>query len=140
MVDEQDMSAAMGVTLARGADAISTPETQNAMYDVVAPGGSLVIDTHNRIDKQKLESGEKFVAQVFGDVQRPPEQTCGLALYANITGLLEKGEIKVACFRHIPANLCSHRLCDSLTELKSLLAGWQEYPVLWISSRVVSVH
>ena len=77
------------------ADAISTPETQNALYDVVAAGGSLLIDTQNAIDKAKIESGEKFVAQVYGDVQHPPEQPCGRALYAAITGLLERGEIKV---------------------------------------------
>ncbi|EKM58621.1 uncharacterized protein PHACADRAFT_117701 [Phanerochaete carnosa HHB-10118-sp] len=78
-----------------GADAISTAETQNAMCDVVAPGGDLLIVTHKRIAKEKLEGGEKHIAWVFADVQYPSARPCGLALYANMTGLLERGEIKV---------------------------------------------
>ncbi|EKM58614.1 uncharacterized protein PHACADRAFT_207426 [Phanerochaete carnosa HHB-10118-sp] len=100
-----------------GADAISTAETQNAMYNVVAPGGNLLIDTHNQIGKDKLESGEKFVAQVFGDVQHPPEQACGLALYANITGLLERGEIKPNRIEVIPGGLAG--IPGALDRLKS---------------------
>ena len=81
-------------------DAISTRESQNAMHDLVAPGGGLIIVTHTKIDEEKLAKGEKYAAHVYGEVQHLPEQVCGRALYAHVTSMLEKGEIKVSdsCF------------------------------------------
>lgn len=98
-------------------DAISTAESQNAMFGLVAPGGSLLIDTHNRIDKAKLASGAKYVAQVYGDVQHPPERPCGLALYAHITGLLERGDVKPGRVEVIPGGLTA--IPGALDRLKS---------------------
>lgn len=84
-------------------DAISTPETQNAIYDLVAPGGSLIVDRRLEIDEAKLVAGDKYAALVSGDAQNLQSQECARALYTHVTELLETGAIKVCyvlkCFR-----------------------------------------
>ncbi|EKM58633.1 uncharacterized protein PHACADRAFT_253109 [Phanerochaete carnosa HHB-10118-sp] len=74
-------------------DAISYPETQNAAYDILASGGKLVHVLFNALDKDRL-TPDKEVVHVFGSVHPPEQREVGRKLYANLTSLLETGDIK----------------------------------------------
>ncbi|TFK47715.1 GroES-like protein [Heliocybe sulcata] len=73
-------------------DAVSFPETQQTGYDVLAPGGTLVIVHVEQINKDS--SANKTVTQVFGTVHGSAERATGVSLYSKLTSLVEKGEIK----------------------------------------------
>ena len=75
-------------------DAISYADTQNAAYDVLAPGGTLVVVLNAAVDADKI-TPSKAIVHVMGSVQLPDNRAVGRELYANLTGLLETGEIKV---------------------------------------------
>lgn len=107
-------------------DAVSMPETQNAMYDLVAPGGSLIIDRRSEIGEAKLATGKKYVALVSGDAQNPHSRECAKALYAHATELFASGEIKVRrCLSVLVRSVLKQVRC-SPTGLKSCLADWRE--------------
>ena len=76
-------------------DSISLPETQAAAYDVLAPGGQLVIVLDDSIPKEKL-TADKEVVHVFGNVHVPENREVGKSLYAKLTELLAAGDIKVS--------------------------------------------
>lgn len=76
-------------------DTISLPDTQNLTYDILAPGGSLVLVLEQNIDKEKITK-DKFVAQVFGNVHVPDQRKLGVSLYSKLTELLAAGDIKVS--------------------------------------------
>jgi threonine dehydrogenase-like Zn-dependent dehydrogenase len=75
-------------------DAISSPETQNAAYDAVAPGGQIVIVLEDSIVKDK-KLGSKEIAHVCGFAELPEQREVGGSLYAKLTQLLAAGDIKV---------------------------------------------
>lgn len=75
-------------------DTISYPETQNAAYDVLAPGGKLVHVLFNALNKDRL-TPDKETVHVYGNVYPPEQREVGRILYANLTSLLETGDIKV---------------------------------------------
>jgi NADPH:quinone reductase-like Zn-dependent oxidoreductase len=75
-------------------DAISLPETQNAAYDILAPGGQIVIVLNESVPKDK-QTDNKEIVHVFGNVQAPEQREVGKSLYAKLTELLKAGDIKV---------------------------------------------
>lgn len=75
-------------------DAISLFETQNAVYDVLAPGGQLVTVLSSAIAQEKLRTG-RDVVHVIGNVHLPDQRELGKSLYAKLTELLTAGDIKV---------------------------------------------
>ena len=75
-------------------DAVSSAETQNAAYDILAPGGKLGIVLDKAVDAAKLAAG-KEVGHIWANVNLPQHREIGKSLYAKLTGLLEAGEIKV---------------------------------------------
>ena len=82
-----------------GFGAIATPEIQNALcddalYDVIALGGQLVLVGQPAIDEKK-SAEDKYIARVFADVQMPAQIEVGRGLYAHITVMLESGDIRV---------------------------------------------
>lgn len=79
-------------------DAISLVDTQNAAYDVLAPGGKLLVVLDEAIEKSKV-AADKTVAHVFGNVQPEDQRELGKSLYAKLTALLASGDIKVLCTR-----------------------------------------
>ncbi|EKM58608.1 uncharacterized protein PHACADRAFT_253070 [Phanerochaete carnosa HHB-10118-sp] len=82
-------------------DAISEPETQNATYDVLAPGGGghcYVLP--EAIDKDKIKS-DKEITRPYGNVHAPSTRDIGRSLYAKLTGLIEAGDIKVWSYVHV---------------------------------------
>ncbi|VDC07631.1 unnamed protein product [Peniophora sp. CBMAI 1063] len=81
-------------------DAISTPESQKAGWEALSPGGALVIVKHPSdavAGKQGKDDAEgKRVVWAFGgaNVPFPGHREFGTAMYAVLTDMLEKGEIK----------------------------------------------
>ncbi|TFK79446.1 GroES-like protein, partial [Polyporus arcularius HHB13444] len=83
-------------------DAISTPETQNAAYGLLAAGGKLLV----LLPEAVTETSEgRILSQVQGTVQLPHNAELGKALFRALPGLLESGEIKPLNFEVIPGGL-----------------------------------
>lgn len=77
-------------------DAVAIPETQNLAYDLLAPGGCLVLVLGDAIDKRKKRS-DKRVVQVGGNTNAPDaNRRLGRSLYSELTVLLEDGDIQVS--------------------------------------------
>lgn len=76
-------------------DSISLPETQNALYDALPPGGQLVIVLASSLDQAKV-TDDKFVTQVFGLVLDPAQRKIGVSLFSKLTELLAAGDVKVS--------------------------------------------
>ncbi|KAI0783888.1 GroES-like protein [Irpex lacteus] len=74
-------------------DAISTKDTQQPSYDVLAPGGKLIIVLHPALDKSKIDDS-KTVVEAFGAVYDPAQRELGATVFKHFTSLLESGEIK----------------------------------------------
>lgn len=76
-------------------DAVSIPDTQNIAYDILAPGGCLVLVLGDAIDKDKKTSAKRVV-QVSGNTNRPEtNRRLGRSLYSKLTEMLEDGDIQV---------------------------------------------
>ena len=75
-------------------DAISETDTQNASYDVLAPGGKLILVLPLQVEQTKLTEDKELV-DVYGTGHDPAQRAVGVSLYKNLTKLLESGEIKV---------------------------------------------
>ncbi|GJE89897.1 zinc-binding alcohol dehydrogenase family protein [Phanerochaete sordida] len=97
-------------------DAISDPDTQNAGYDMLAPGGTLVIVHCRAVDAAKVTS-EKEILYILGSVQFAEHRAIGKSLYARLTGLLESGEIKPNQVEVLPNGLAG--IPDGLAKLKA---------------------
>lgn len=96
-------------------DSISTEDTQNFSYDILAPGGSLVIVLTALVDEKKLTE-DKFVTYVAGNVQLPDQRKVGVSLYSKLTELLAAGEIKPNNVEVLPGGLAA--IPDGLEKLK----------------------
>ena len=75
-------------------DAVSLQETQNAAYDVLSPGGKLVILRPLAVDEAR-RAQDKTIVSVYGNVHRADQRDVGVGLYAHLTDYLTSGEIKV---------------------------------------------
>lgn len=80
-------------------DAISLKETQEAAYEVLAPGGTLILVLGFAVDKSKVDDSKRVV-QVFGATADPPQRHLAVELLQILPGLLESGEIKVRNWRY----------------------------------------
>ncbi|TFK77636.1 GroES-like protein, partial [Polyporus arcularius HHB13444] len=83
-------------------DAISTPETQNAAYGLLAPGGKLLILLPGAVTET---SEGRTVSQIQGVVQVSHNADFGKALFGALPGLLESGDIKPLHFEVVPGGL-----------------------------------
>ncbi|KAI0783908.1 GroES-like protein [Irpex lacteus] len=97
-------------------DAISTKQTQETAYEVLAPGGEIILVLQFAVDEAKLDKSKRVV-QVFGSVHDPTQKALGLGLYKNLTKLLESGEIKPNYVEIVPNGLAG--IPDGLQKLKS---------------------
>ncbi|KZT28343.1 medium-chain dehydrogenase/reductase like protein [Neolentinus lepideus HHB14362 ss-1] len=84
-------------------DAISVPDTQQAGYDLLAPGGTLAVTLAitAKIDLQ----ANKRVFQVFGNVYEPTTRKISVDLFGSLEGLLATGDIKPNPVRVLPDGL-----------------------------------
>lgn len=74
-------------------DSVSSPETQSAAYDVLAPGGTLVVVLLETIKEKK--SADKEAHVVYGSVHMEMHNDIGPELFKHLTGWFESGELKV---------------------------------------------
>ena len=91
--------AAGGVPIKTAYDAVSLADTQNIAYDVLASGGTLIIDLASQIQEEK-KVADKKVVHVFGSADAPQNRKLGVALYAKLTEWLADGSIKVCSPSH----------------------------------------
>ncbi len=82
-------------------DSVSEADTQAAAYDVLAPGGQIVLLWPFVVDESK-HSNDKEVILVFGNVHPPAQRALGVGLYKNLTELLRTGAIKVRNIMILP--------------------------------------
>ena len=77
-------------------DAISLPDTQPLAYDVVAPGGTLIIVLNEAIPAERKREGDnKRVVHAFGTVHTPENRAVGVEFYSRLTEWLRTGVIVV---------------------------------------------
>ncbi len=89
-------------------DTISETDTQEASYDILAPGGRLILIATFVVDESK-RTVEKEVIEVLANVHVPTQRELGVALYRNLTALLESGDIKVR----------ASVICDTISSVRS---------------------
>lgn len=86
------------VPIKLGFDAVSTRESLGASYDLVAPGGKLVVALKMNFPQEKLVA-DKEVASVGGSVH--VQRELGVELFKHLTALLESGDIKVSTYESL---------------------------------------
>ncbi|EKM58560.1 uncharacterized protein PHACADRAFT_207380 [Phanerochaete carnosa HHB-10118-sp] len=101
-------------------DTVSQPDVQNAMYNLLAPGGRMLRVGPMLVHEESLTK-DKYVAHVFAGVQRPAQQECGRALYAKLPEMLAAGDIKPTRVELLPNGLVG--IPDGLDRLKSGVSG-----------------
>ncbi|EKM51409.1 uncharacterized protein PHACADRAFT_263510 [Phanerochaete carnosa HHB-10118-sp] len=85
-------------------DAVSFADTQNAAYEVLAPGGKLIIVLPSAVDEDKT-TPEKQAVMVYSSFWGTERRELGKNLYAELTGWLEAGEIKPNNIEVLPGGL-----------------------------------
>ncbi|KAI0955563.1 hypothetical protein AcV7_006193 [Taiwanofungus camphoratus] len=101
-------------------DAITTAETQNAAYDLLAPGGCLVVTIPgaDHIDQEKKSRGKgKRIARVFASVGAPENHAMSVGLCNKLAMLLEDGTIQPNHVELLPNGL--EGIISGLEKLKS---------------------
>lgn len=76
-------------------DSVSLKETQESSYELLAPGGNLILLLALTVDKEKLDKS-KTVAQVYGSAHDPAQRDLSVSAYKRFKDLLESGDIKVS--------------------------------------------
>ncbi|KAK7682603.1 hypothetical protein QCA50_014403 [Cerrena zonata] len=107
-------------------DAISLGPTQQAAFEVLAPGGSLLLVLPSQIPKEKV-TGDTKVITTFGSVHAPDNASFGVDLYNHITELFASGEIKPNVVEVLPGGLAGipeglERMKKDLVSGKKLVA------------------
>lgn len=80
-------------------DTISSADTQNAVYDTIAPGGRVIVVVPIAVDEVKIRD-DKDIQQIQTSPYAPQHRELSKSLYAVLTGLFEAGEIKVCSSGH----------------------------------------
>lgn len=77
-------------------NSISAADTQTLAYDLLAPGGDLLLVNPEAITAEKKKDGNnKTVMSMFADVHTPATRDVLVALYSRLTEWLETGTIVV---------------------------------------------
>ncbi|KAI0326573.1 GroES-like protein [Cubamyces sp. BRFM 1775] len=115
-------------------DAISLVDTETLAYEVLAPGGNLVLVSPDVIPKELKKEGDgKKVVFVVGNVHLPENWQVSVEMWARLTEWLQKGilvpnrvEVLVNGLAGIPEGL--ERLKNNKVSGKKLIARPQETP------------
>lgn len=94
------VKAITSVPVKLGFDSVSTPETLAASYDVIAPGGKLIVALKMNFPEEKLVA-DKEIANVGGSVH--VQRELGVELLKHLPALLVSGDIKVSIDRRLYA-------------------------------------
>ncbi|KAK7438618.1 hypothetical protein VKT23_017951 [Stygiomarasmius scandens] len=95
-------------------DAYSDAESEQAGYDLLAEGGSIVVTTGDQI-KNKVEG--KTVLAVYGNVHPPVNREFGKELYKRLSQFLEDGTIQPNRPEDLPNGLAG--IPDGLERMKN---------------------
>ncbi len=77
-------------------DSISSAETQQLGYEVLAPGGDLVLVNPEAIPAEiKKASDNKKILNVFADVQAPENRDVVVGIWSHVTELFATGKLVV---------------------------------------------
>ncbi|KAL5525577.1 hypothetical protein ACEPAG_6913 [Sanghuangporus baumii] len=97
-------------------DAVSEEVTQKQAWDLLAPGGTLVVIIFPaKIDKGKYKD-KTLIDTVLGNVHAPQTRQLGISLYSKLSGLLESGAIKPNRVEVLPNGLAG--IPDGLDRLR----------------------
>ncbi|CAL1711139.1 unnamed protein product [Somion occarium] len=96
-------------------DAVSIPETQNTGYDIIAPGGTLLVVLPAAVDQEKITSDKHFF-MVLGSVHVPEYEESAAGLFRVLPELLASGQIKPNVPGYIPGGLSG--ITEGLEKLK----------------------
>ncbi|RPD72435.1 GroES-like protein [Lentinus tigrinus ALCF2SS1-7] len=98
-------------------DAISLPDTQSLAYDVLAPGGTLLIVLFEKIPVEKKKAGDnKRIVHGLGSGRVPENREVGVQLFSRLTEWLETGVIVLNQVEVLPNGLAG--IPDGLERLK----------------------
>lgn len=84
-------------------DSISSAETQQLGYEVLAPGGDLLLVNPQAIPAEKKKTSDnKKILNVFADVQAPENRDVVVGIWSHITELFATGKLVVCsiCSAH----------------------------------------
>lgn len=76
-------------------DAVSIPDTQNLAYDLLAPGGCLVLVLQATIEEDR-KTPDRRIVTVDSSIAAPYNRAAGVSLYSELSVLLEAGDIQVS--------------------------------------------
>jgi NADPH:quinone reductase-like Zn-dependent oxidoreductase len=93
-ISKQNISAITSAPISIVYDAVGAKEGQQAGYDILAPGGTLVTVLADATEKGTDTQGKKVVT-FFGSVWPEPVRPFGRQAYDALLGYLEQGKIKV---------------------------------------------
>ncbi|KAI0078012.1 GroES-like protein [Panus rudis PR-1116 ss-1] len=87
-------------------DAVSVTETQNVGYELLAPGGTLILVLRPVLDSEKAKTENKKVVFTYGWLHMPPCGQWGMdLLHEKIPEWLKNGDIKPNNVEVIPGGL-----------------------------------
>ncbi|KAF5371251.1 hypothetical protein D9758_004230 [Tetrapyrgos nigripes] len=95
-------------------DAFSSADSQQAGYDILADGGTIIVTTGDRVENKV--DGKKVLA-VSGSVHLPVNREFGKVLYRNLTKYLQDGTIVPNRTEELPNGLAG--IPDGLERLKN---------------------
>ncbi|KAH9894848.1 GroES-like protein [Cubamyces lactineus] len=114
-------------------DAITAADTAALAYDVLAPGGALVLVLPGMLPASLRKEGDgKKVVEVAGNVHMPENRQVGVELYAHLTEWLQAGQLAERRVE-VPSGLSGipeglRRLENNKVSGKKLIARPQETP------------
>ncbi|KAI0766753.1 GroES-like protein [Irpex lacteus] len=99
-------------------DAVSWPDVQKALWEILAPKGKMVVVFLAVVGKEGEASEEdegKTIVSVYGGANGPFNYEFGTRMWPGITKLLESGDLKPNHYVILPGGLCG--IPDGLTRL-----------------------
>jgi len=84
-------------------DAISIKSTQEPAWEILAPGGLLILTLGAEVDKEKYKN--KYIMESNGNVHLPFNRAFGKIMYRKLTQLLEDGSIQPNRIELVPNGL-----------------------------------
>lgn len=99
-------------------DAVSSDETQNAGYDLLASGGTLVAVLQTAVTEDKL-TPDKRVTCISGNPFPADRRPLSVEMYKQLPAMFERGDLKV-CSSRYPFGyqvLTTHRLQPNKVEI-----------------------
>ncbi|KAH8074798.1 GroES-like protein [Cristinia sonorae] len=97
-------------------DAVAEESTQGVAYDILSPGGTLVLVLPPKIDKSKI-TPNKTVINTFGTVHAEAHRELGVQLYSKVSDYIVSGDLKPNRTEALPGGLSG--IPDGLKRLQN---------------------